>query len=83
MIRALSRVHVRPADPRIYEMLKVTDGYLAGTVVAAHEPAPFTHDSRVRWCVRLDNNHYGLFHEHELEEITHDLETPPASVQSQ
>lgn len=69
MIVARSRVRIRPDDPRIYEMLNVGAGRLVGTVVTAHEPAPFSHDSRVRWCVRFDNNHYGLFYAHELEEI--------------
>lgn len=81
MIVAQSRVRVRPDDPRYYEMMNVTDGLLVGTVVTFYEPAPFSHDKRVRWCVRLDNNHYGLFYEHELLEVKDDLGSPPVTVQ--
>ena len=69
MIQNRSRVQVQPDDPRFYEMLNVTPGLLVGTIITAHEPAPFAHDNRIRWCVRLDNNHYGLFYEHELREL--------------
>lgn len=83
MIQARARVRIRPDDPRIYEMLNVSVGSLLGTVITSHEPAPFAHDKRTRWCVRFDNNHYGLFYAHELEEVASALKTPPIPVLSQ
>jgi hypothetical protein len=70
MIQLKSRVRVRPDNPQLYEMLNLHNNDLIGEVVGLYEPSKYAHDVRPRWCVKLDINHYNLFYEHELEEIS-------------
>lgn len=69
MIQLKSKVRVHPDDPRIYEMLRTKPEKLIGEVISEYTPSQYAHDTRPRWCVKLDINHYSLFFEHEIEEI--------------
>lgn len=71
MIKPNDRVRIRPADPQIYEMLDIAfDRPLVGSAIAAFRASsPFAYDNRERWCVRLDDDFYGLFYETEIEVI--------------
>lgn len=68
MILNNSRIRIHPDNVYVYEMLHLqptTD--LLGEVVGLYQPPQYACDTRPRWSVRLDVNHYGLFYEHEIE----------------